>query len=333
MTRALLLGVAVLSWCDIARAERNIDTQLRMAVKDGDLSRIELLLADGADAYQADALVTAIDSGQRDALNYLLQHHADPNAWARGRPILPPGAEGSPIYQAAKLGSRESLVLLTNYGVDPDAESTERGRVGDTALIIAAQQGDVAAARLLVEFGASANHTTANGDSALLEAILAPANASQFVKLLLAHGADPDIKNSKGQTARQLARAFGSPEMNRAIDSAKPPAPFERPDEIEHIREVLITKAGCDLSAKDFAKRIRPAYQRWRRPRARVIKSLESDALFQQQRIDALDSVNLALGISSPPADQQVGPRAGFVDFYQRCEKELGLEFNDRTHR
>jgi len=72
-------------------------------------------------------------------------------------------------------------------------------RGGLTALMLAARQGQVAAARALVEGGADSNQTDPDGNTALILGVL---NVHyDLANLLLDLGADPNLGNKQGRTA------------------------------------------------------------------------------------------------------------------------------------
>jgi uncharacterized protein len=320
----LLLVTALALWCGLANAERNIDRQLRDAVQAGDVAAVETLLSNGADSYKADTLVVAIESGSSPMLDYLLKHGADPNAWRAGRLRLPRGAEGSPVFQAARLHNPVFMKRLRSSGAELDAESLERGSEGETPLIVATRNADLQAVALLVEYGADVNHQSHNGNTALLEAVQMSSRGENLVNWLLAHGADPDVKGDDGRSARDYVYAFGSGKINAAMQAAKPLPRYEQPGEVEHIRKVLILKAGCDLADTSYAQRVHVVYRQWREPRARTITRLESEPEFQRQRTKALSGISAALASSS---SSEMPQAKDLVEFRSACATELAAEF------
>lgn len=327
-----LLWVAALTlWCSLANAELNIDRQLRDAVREGNFAAVDALLSNGADTYRADALLAAIEVGSSPMLKYLLRHGADPNAWSAGRLRLPRGAEGSPVYQAARRHNADFLKLLRHWRANIDAESLERGSEGETPLIVAARSGDLQAVALLVEYGADVNHRTRTGKTALLEALQMSSRGDVLVNWLLAHGADPDIKGGDGRSARDYAFAFGSPSINAAMQAARPLPRYEQPGEVEKIRKVLILKAGCDLADGTYAQRVRLAYRQWQAPRARTITRLESEPEFQRQRAEVMSRINSALAAGS--TSSETPPAKDLMDFRASCATELAAEFSNAPKR
>src|ERR1700679_1825787 len=129
----IAIGVAavLVLWGGSARAEPRVDTALRKVVEQGDTVAIGGLLAQGADVDRSDALLAAILAGQRRSIDFLLDRGADPNAWARGRVRLPRGAEGSPVFAAAKQGDRQLIKQLKAHGANLDAASAQRSTQGE----------------------------------------------------------------------------------------------------------------------------------------------------------------------------------------------------------
>lgn len=322
---AATCGAVAILCCSSAQAERNVDMALRQAAGKGDLPAIRSLLVQGANPTQSDALLAAIENEQRRAMDYLLSHGADPNAWTRGRDNLPAGAEGSPVFVAAKLGNKVFLKDLLRHGARLDAASTAKQTLGDTPLIIAARRGQVRALSLLIDCGADVNYKNVNGRTALLEATFSGPTEVELVKLLVSHGADPDIKDAQGRSARGTSFNYGSPEARQVIEKAKPLGPFQRPDELERIRAVLMYKAGCDLSSADYEDRTRAAYESWRTPRAAALAIIESQSDFQRQR--ALTVQSLAQALAIPHETPELRPEMD--EYHALCDTQLIKEFND----
>lgn len=270
----MLWATSVLAW-------PRVDAQLNTAARAGDLAAIDQAIAAGADPDQARALSAAAAGGHRAAVDDLLAHHADPNAWARGHDFALTRPDESPVFEAAKLGDRAMLLDLVSHGADLNAES-RWGYLGDTPLAYAARYGEVAAARLLLEAGADVNHRGANGATPLRDALRGGPHAVEIAQLLLAHGANPDIKDDQGRTAREISYGYGAPEIRSAIAEAKPPPPFTQPEQRASISEVLLCRAADAAMIPGYAARTSAAYERWRAPRAAVIAPIESSAEFRR---------------------------------------------------
>ena len=113
----------------------------------------------------------------------------------------------SPLIQAARTGSLDTIKLLLDSGADVNLPGPTGDDWDATPLqhaILARQSGAV---RLLLDRGADANRVA--GPNAPAPLLLAAGDPDPtFVKLLLAHGADPGIEGESGVTP--LARAVSA---------------------------------------------------------------------------------------------------------------------------
>ncbi len=85
-------------------------------------------------------------------------------------------------------------------------------------LIKAAEKGDTAAVKALLDRGADVNAKDENGGTALMEAALLGNNAT--VQALLEAGADVNAKNKYGRTALMMAAAEGYTEIVELLKKA-----------------------------------------------------------------------------------------------------------------
>ena len=163
--------------------------------------------------------------------------------------INPVGGEPA-LVLAVREGSKGVLrVLLDHPGTDLEAESIN----GNTALMMAAFKNDRAAADSLLTRGARVNragwtplHYAAAGGAneiaqlfiarkAKLDAVSPRASGAYTplmmaareghdatVRLLLAAGADPRLKNGEGLTAAQIAERAGRADIAKTIAAFKP---------------------------------------------------------------------------------------------------------------
>jgi ankyrin repeat protein len=122
--------------------------------------------------------------------------------------------------RAAKAGDAPTMKLLLKYGADPKAVQKNT----NTALMLAAGLGYrdgnmavptkdrgttpeiIAAVEVVLSTGADINQTGANGDTALHHAVNGRGDL-EVVKYMLEHGASLTIKNARGQTALDAAKA------------------------------------------------------------------------------------------------------------------------------
>jgi len=96
---------------------------------------------------------------------------------------------------------KKAYNLLKRTGVKID----EKNPTADnkTALMLAAEQGDLNIVNLLITYKAKLNLQDNNGNTALM--LAAKNNHFTVVKFLLAHGANPRIKNNDNKTAAELS--------------------------------------------------------------------------------------------------------------------------------
>ena len=171
-------------------------------------------------------LMTAVD-----LVNKLLEHGADPNCRLRkailkrhhtaGDSALGEGA--TPLLRAAKSGDIEIMRALVSGGADPNVTMPN----GTNALLFAAglgwrngspaapsyDQGSeeeaVEAIRFLLGLGFDIHGTSDNGDTAL-HAAISGRGSEAIISFLVAHGANPEAKNKRGQTPLSLATTKGN---------------------------------------------------------------------------------------------------------------------------
>jgi uncharacterized protein len=118
------------------------------------------------------------------------------------------------IVSAAGSGEISLLDFLLTHGVDVNT----RGQYGQSALGAAAEAGQMEAARLLIDRGASLdNRTTISYETPLTEA--AQMNRTSMVKFLLDRGANPAAKDVMNCTALDWARKNGNSELAKLVQA------------------------------------------------------------------------------------------------------------------
>ncbi len=114
------------------------------------------------------------------------------------------------LHRAVSHGNAGLTRLLLAAGVPVDAED----RRGETALFFAIFQ-DTALLELLLTSGADPNHRNTLGDTPLF--LAGDADACDQARMLLAAGADPSACNDLNQTALHAAAAGGSWRVVKAL--------------------------------------------------------------------------------------------------------------------
>ena len=182
-------------------------TPLMQAARIGGVGAVKALLEFEADvnAHTSDRLQTALmwAAAQRhpEVVGTLLDHDADNHARTRTRREV----------VVLKLRRRTATSAL----IDPATESaTEIERGGITALLFAAQSGDVESATLLLDAGSDVNDAGANGNSALVAATFSGQGA--VARMLLDAGADPQSTGG-GYTAMHAAVLRGDLDTIEAL--------------------------------------------------------------------------------------------------------------------
>ena len=219
-------------------------TPLWLACLNGSEAMVTALLAAGADANAAlpsgeTALMTASRTGSLEAVRLLAAHGADLNAreHTRGQTALMwavaqrhPDVVEALIALGADVHARSApqprRIHTRTAGFNPSGViDTVLG--GNTPLLFAARQGDLAAARHLVAAGADVNDTAATGTSALV--VAAHSGHTTLALFLLERGADPHAAEA-GYSALHAAALRGDETLAAALlaRGADPNAPVVR---------------------------------------------------------------------------------------------------------
>jgi ankyrin repeat protein len=183
-------------------------TPLMVAAARGLPEMVDLLLKNGAkvDAtsryggYSAEHFAARF--GRLGTLDRLITGGADVNQaadWGK-----------TPLFLAAEAGHIELVKLLLDHGAKVDAPLV----TGETPLLAASNNGDAALVKLLLEHKADANGVGAGG-TCLTYACYSASPAC--VKLLLAYGANPTRRGSKGTLPLMAAAWIGSRDAAECI--------------------------------------------------------------------------------------------------------------------
>ena len=121
------------------------------------------------------------------------------------------------LHRAASRGHLRAVALLLDRGAKVDATDGE----DVTPLILASYRGQTDVVKLLLERGAAVNaREKLNGLSSLSHAV--GRGDKELVSVLLAHGANPLLKDADGRTALERAEANGASEIVALLKQAKP---------------------------------------------------------------------------------------------------------------
>jgi uncharacterized protein len=197
----------------------NGETVLMTCARTGESKAVKALLVHGADVkakepeHDQTALMWAAAQSHPEAVGMLVEFGADVRARSRvysqtvvGEQTQRAGREElnytvqrggmTPLLFAARNGDAESAKLLLAAGADANDSLAD----GTSALVLAAHSGQGIVAITLLEKGADAN-AMGGGYTAMHAAVLR--SDLNLVKALLAHGADPNIKMTKGTPVRR----------------------------------------------------------------------------------------------------------------------------------
>ncbi len=198
--------------------------QLTEAAKSGDLEKVKALIAKGADPNQMNdsgqaAIHLASAEGHKEIVAFLLDHKANIN-------LQDKTYQATALMEAAQFGRLDVVKLLLNRGAAID----RKGKFGFTALSgvvgnvsIASQKTSEEQAyeiiRLLLAHGADPNSQQTNGQTMLH--MPAYGNDLKVVSFLLKHKVNPELKTKDGETALDYCcRGQGDLEMFELLSKA-----------------------------------------------------------------------------------------------------------------
>ena len=115
----------------------------------------------------------------------------------------------TPLQEASAEGRLVDVVTLLSQDTDVAAADDS----GFTALHFACQQGSYEIAQALLEAGTQVNVKDSWGNTPLWKSVFAFQDDPRLIRLLLDHGANPDLANKSGRTARQMAAKLDRPGM------------------------------------------------------------------------------------------------------------------------
>lgn len=197
----------IVALIDDARDVRARGRQLITAARAGDEDRVERLLHRHAsvavrDGTGATALVAAAYGNHRAVAERLLEAGADPNA-------KDTTTQSAYLIATSEVGDDPRLLRLTlEHGADAASLDSWRG----TGLIRAGERGYARIVRVLLDTDVDVDHVNRIGYTALHEAVIlgdgGPSH-QRTVAALVAAGVDRSVRDPRGSTALDVARARG----------------------------------------------------------------------------------------------------------------------------
>ena len=217
-------------------------TPLCYAIIGGNVAIVELLISRGAiiEPYSETLLDHAVGEDQVEITEMLLKNGADPSKAPR---ILDDGSEMRQLLKVHGVPSKDInaqnhmgwprlvYVCRGDKGEHPEnvlrllelgADINVRNHKGQTALHCAAKAGFLKVIHLLIEKGATIDAPDNKGETALFEAIRSTIKNGEkqraALEALLVKGADPNVKNRKGQTPLQVAQQMRRADAGKIVE-------------------------------------------------------------------------------------------------------------------
>ena len=191
------LGVIAAAVCLVGAVASAAVDGIVDAAKKNDAAAVRAALEQGADvnAHSSDgtsALHWAVYNDNADLVARLIEAGADVNPRN--------DYDSTPLGEAAVTGDAEVVRKLVAAGADVNAPGPD----GETPLMVLARGNGLDAARILIEHGADVKAREKwRGQTALIWA--AAEGQSGMIKLLLEHGADPNVQSDVNEWQRQVS--------------------------------------------------------------------------------------------------------------------------------
>ncbi|HEC18659.1 MAG TPA: hypothetical protein ENI97_04885 [Gammaproteobacteria bacterium] len=239
----VLLGILLLTGCS-----REYTTELMNAAKDGNLQAVQAAAQRDADINQRSnkgksALMFAASENHADVVQWLLEQGADVNATDNYgttalivaataghdevvKLLLENGADatlrddsgGAALVNAVYFGRVKTVQLLLDYLLADKGPGLEK-RDAEELLMLASGLGHTDIVSLMVKAGIDPNGRGLKQRTPLMAA--AAFDRPEVAKVLLALGADPEIRDEDGQTALDVARDRGSDDVLALLSNGR----------------------------------------------------------------------------------------------------------------
>lgn len=187
---------------DVDCSDVNWGTALYHVSRGGHVEIATFLLEHGAHpntkTFRGDfPLFQAAQVGSVDVVELLLSHGAHVNAGTK--------SGGSSLIVAARRGNLDVVELLIKNGASIDAQNTH----GLTALFAAVDKGWESIVSLLLDSGADVNRTSKEGITPLMRSVLVAKSLGdpEILRLLLAHGVDVNARTPRPERTTALMMA------------------------------------------------------------------------------------------------------------------------------
>jgi ankyrin repeat protein len=259
---AKMVAALIAAGANVSAANRLGLTPMSLAAANGSGPIVGALLQAGVDPNAASkegetALMTAARAGGVDAVRQLLAKGANANAresWREQTALMWAAAENHPDVVKALLDAGAEINVKSKtlpgqprlprqQGVAAQNAHSNFPRGGFSALLFAARQGAMAAARVLVDGGADLNLADPDGISPMSMAII---NGHYDVaNLLLERGANPNGADRSGRTPLYFATDMHTLEW---LFSRPVPRPSGDLDSVDMVKR-LIAK-GANVNAQ-----------------------------------------------------------------------------------
>ncbi len=123
----------------------------------------------------------------------------------------------TPLHEAAIDANTEQVARLLAEGSDVNCQDEQ----GWTPLHFAAQSQAKEIVQQLLAAGADHDRTDGHGNTALFRAVFSYVGDGTTIKMLLAAGADPLVKNNHGVSPGELARNIANYDVSKYFSGRK----------------------------------------------------------------------------------------------------------------